>query len=289
MELKQEGLAFHPSETGFKPWSLYRSKNDFSENPNSDQLEVSTFYVPYQVYLLNLIRKRFRLVISNQGLYRDEHEWIEFGKFIYKQFDLNTIRETIGIQTLKFHEMLLDFYTILKLQKNWRKELDELFVQKKEILKRYPDNNSSDKLSRNQLETELHPKFKENSMSLINSIKSLTEELTLLREMFIELGSFNRRNVSARKYVRVINAQILTKYEDPYKWAAKINWYLWLIGRKKKSIQATILSTSDYKKCIVCGVIYKPRNKRQKTCGHEPCIKTNKNMLKKMYRAENRY
>lgn len=114
--------------------------------------------------------------------------------------------------------------------------------------------------------------------------KISTEEMLQWRDFLANHSFFNEYSFHfpfLKKYLREIKNHTLTENEYVNEMIADLNWVFAILTGKEKTVAEVLQHLNGYKLCEICQVGFKPRNRRQITCGRQICQKQHKKRLKK--------
>lgn len=109
------------------------------------------------------------------------------------------------------------------------------------------------------------------------------DEMIGWREFLVSKSFFNEYSFHfpfLKRYLREIKNRTLENNEYVNEMIADLNWAIEITTGKESSLAEALQHMDGYQLCEICKVAFKPRNRKQITCGSEPCKKQHKKGLK---------
>lgn len=290
---EERDMILFPSRSKFRPWKSYHSKQNsyFIKDPQHE--EYSTYYAPYQVYLLDFIKDRRRLIVSNEGLYRSPEEWAQAGKNISRMFNRNFDNNIIKQRALKEYTFWKFFNEVLDLRDEWEQDFREYLKKAYETVKEADEKNQLSDGDIDIVRQNVNEAHANKSNEILRRTDFNIERLEGWRSNILQLGSFamtTDKPTALRNYLDFIPGHFLEKKEDPYRWASVLSWYINLVGGESKTLLEAIRGNNRYHRCSICGDSFIPKRKTQtKTCGADACQRAYNTKLVKSKREKGIY
>lgn len=271
----ENGQIIYPSESKFRSWKSYLRDRDEDFVTAKDQVEFTTFYSPYQVYIVNLIQKKRRLILANKTLYKTPEEWTALGKQINTAFILQRDNSIIKQRVLEINKFFSLFIQILEMWEERENKIKEELDMRREL-------NVEDKIYkvatsvRESIESEVDFDFKIKVPELLNKYGYDTRQIEQWRYSILRLGSMSSQTAPwvFDQYIGLLEEDTLVEKEDPYRWVSILNWCIYLSGGERKTVKELIKGSryAKHRQCPICGSFYEPTKKTHtKTCGDKLC------------------
>jgi hypothetical protein len=119
--------------------------------------------------------------------------------------------------------------------------------------------------------------------TILQKYKVSEEEVIQWRDFLVSKSFFNEYSFHfpfLRKYLKEIKNRTLENNEYINLMVADLNWALEIVTGKESSLSEALQHMDGYKLCEICKVGFKPRNRKQVTCGSKPCKCQHKKRLK---------
>lgn len=254
----------YPAQEKFRAWKKESFHPDFVTNYRLIEKECEYFYDKIQLLSLKVVKKE---------------------RSLWQQLNNEKLKKELIKSTKRYLENINEF---LKVYIEIEKLINDAFEDRNEQISKIRRDFMHDEKEisyewKSAFEITFLPKYKILSQNILKKYSFNQEKIERWIRFFEQQSIFHESNRSSkciRTYLRHISERDLVDAEDTNYMILVLNQFLYFINGELKTLKQTLLD-SFLPVCIICGKMYTPRNKSQKTCADLKCIAENKNRSKR--------
>jgi hypothetical protein len=259
---KNKKMVEYPSQEKFRVWKRSWRHPEFVSDYSLIEKEYEFFYDKIQLLSLKYIQKKHAFWMKLEGKQKRDFTKLikkrlqEINKFANIYFEIeNVVLRAYDIKNKKLEDFNKEFKDQKEVYHEWKSALEATYLQT---------------FKRAARDVLIVHSFKEEDIK--NWIMFLQQQ-----NIFQES---NRDSKCIRTYLRHISEKDLVDAENTNYMIFVLNQFLFFVTGEFKTVKQTLMD-SFLPLCVVCGKMFKPRNKDQKTCADPNCVNENKNKSKR--------
>lgn len=261
---KNKMISFPIEEAFVNPNKRKEAYHEFKKDKKELGWPYIDYYDKYQFLSLAPIQKSLSIHIKNEALFSSKTNLATFSN---KKKSFPTLREKVSQ-----NNHLTTFLNEVK--KIWIKRNKDLRKFQKNI--NYDDYDKFSSLNQiksdfSTIELQQLVEIKKQASTICKKLSISLENIDHYIFIILTYGSFGMFRVK-KDYIRKIDEDVLINTEIPYKLANMLSWFLWVMGKKRKTVKQLILHTKGTL-CENCHRSFKSKNKFQTYCSLKECQK----------------
>ena len=259
---KDKKMVEYPYQEKFRVWKRGWHHPDFVTNYRLIEKEYEFFYDKIQLFSLKVIQKE---------------------RSFWKQFDGKQKKESIKIAKQRLQEINKFASIYFEIENVITKAYDIRNKKLGDYNKEFKDQKEVSYEWKSAFEATYLPIFKLEAKKVLTKHSFKEEDIEKWIAFLQQQNIFhesNRSSKSIRTYLRHISEKDLVDAEDANYMIFILNQFSYFVTGELKTVKQTLLN-AYLPLCVVCGKMFTPRNKSQKTCANPKCVNENKNKSKR--------
>ena len=259
---------------------------DYYEQTDPRAQQDVRLYTKLQIFPLRHIQQSLTLQIRDRMLLAGEEAWKNMGRAIKQAYADS--HETVRNRVRYYYETFALLNAVCDL-------IDEMFGEARDVYNKSFRMDRSKKHAmrdaRMCIQHQQNASVPKKAKKLFRRFGMSVKEIIERKDQFISQGYSLDPITRWFPYLDFVPENVIGRSGGEYRLvlecygiANQLSWFLVMLGEKPQPLENRITLGDKRRYCPFCSGLFKPRNRKQKTCGEPKCVADNKNALKRLRR-----